>query len=94
MLRYFWKDSKPSILVELKHRDLELENFDQIVENVVNVEAKAALQSRSSTRNIDQYYFNSNQIANSTVIKNQGSIMKELRLEKPKIRGSKLLSDP
>ena len=43
MLRYFWKGLKPSILVELKPQDLELESFNQIVKKAINIEAKVAL---------------------------------------------------
>ena len=69
ILRYFWEGLKPYILVKLEHRDLELESFDQIVKKVVNVKAKAALRSCSSTKQMDQNCPRGFQSANSTVAK-------------------------
>ena len=43
MLRYFRKGLKLSVLAELEHQDLELEDFDQMVKKTVNAEAKLAL---------------------------------------------------
>ena len=54
MLRYFWKNLKPSILAKLEHQNLELESFNQIVKKVINAEAKIVLQPYFSTKKIDQ----------------------------------------
>ena len=53
MLRYFREGLKSSIIAELKHRDLELESFDQMVKKAVDAEAKSALRPRSSTKEMD-----------------------------------------
>lgn len=94
MLRYFRKSLKPSILAELEHKDLEQENFDQMVKKAVNVKAKLAFQSCFNTGKIDQNYPYGNQLANSTIIKSQGSTMKDSWVEEPKTQGPKSLSGP
>ena len=43
---------------------------------------------------MDQNCSRGNQPANSTVAKSQGNVMKDLRLEKPKIQGTEPLSGP
>ena len=86
MLRYFWENLKSSVLAELEHQDLELESFDQKVKKAVNAEAKLALRPRSSTKEMDQNCPQCNQLANSTVAKNQGSAIKDPRLEEPMVR--------
>ena len=53
MLRYFWVGLKPSILAELENQDLELESFNQMIKKAIDAEAKLALQSRSSTKEMD-----------------------------------------
>ena len=70
MLRYFQKSLKPSVLAKLEYWDLELESFDQIVKNAIDVEAKLAFRPRSSTKKIDQNYPQGNRPAHSTIPKN------------------------
>ena len=53
MLRYFWEGLKSSVLAELEHQNLELENFDQMVRKAVNAKAKLALRPHFSTKEID-----------------------------------------
>ena len=55
MLKYSREGLKSSILAELEHPDLELENFDQMVKKAVDTEAKSALRPRSSTKEMDQH---------------------------------------
>ena len=85
MLKYFREGLKPSVLAELKHQDLELESFNQMVKKAVDAEAKSALRPRSSTKKMDQNCSQGNRPANSTVAKSQGSAMKDPRMEKPKV---------
>ena len=70
MLRYFRKGLKPFILTKLEHRDLELESFDQMIKKTIDVKAKLAFWSCFNTKKIDQYYLQSNQLANSIIAKN------------------------
>ena len=86
MLRYFWEGLKPSVLAELEHRSLELENFDQMVKKAANAKANSALQPYSSTKKMNQNCPLGNPPANSIVAKSQGSAMKDSRLEEPKVR--------
>ena len=92
MLRYFCKDLKPSILAELKHQDLELKSFNQMLKKTVNVKAKVALQPRFNTKKIDQNCPIGSHSANSTIAKSQSNIMKDHRTKKPKVRGTESLS--
>ena len=85
MLRYFWEILKPSILTKLKHRDLKLENFNQMIKKAINAKAKVAFQPHSNIRIIDQHYPHSNWLTNSTIAKSQGSVIKELWVKKPKV---------
>ena len=87
MLKYFREGLKPSVLAELEHQDLELESFDQMVKKTVDTKAKSALRPHSSTKEMDQNYPWSNQLANSTVAKSQDSAIKDLRTEEPKVWG-------
>ena len=94
MLKYFCEALKPSVLAELKHRDLELESFDQMVKKAIDAKAKLALWPRFSTKKIDQHCPRGNRPANSTVAKSQGSAMNDLQTEKPKVQSIESLSGP
>ena len=85
MLRYFQKDLKPLVLAKLKHQDLELESFNQMVKKVVDAKAKSALWPHSSTKKIDQNYPWGNRLANSTIAKSKGKTIKDFWVKKPKI---------
>ena len=69
MLRYFREGLRPSILAELQNKDLELENFVQIVKKAVVAKAKANLRSRTITRNMDQHCPRGSRSANTTTTK-------------------------
>ena len=77
MLRYFRKDLKLSVLAELEYQNFKLESFDQMVKKVVNAKAKSALWLCSGIKEIDQHFPWGNQLANSTIAKSQGSVMKD-----------------
>ena len=70
ILKYFQEDLRPSILAKLQNEDHELKNFLQIVKKVVIAEAKANLQSRATTKDMDQYCPQNSRSANSTAAKN------------------------
>lgn len=55
MLKYFWEGLRLSILAKLQNKNLELENFVQIVKKAIVVEAKANLRARATTHNMDQH---------------------------------------
>ena len=56
MIYYFWESLKPSIKVEIKQQDRESMNFVEMVQTVVNVEAKAGLISSTMVRDLDARY--------------------------------------
>ena len=88
MLRYFREGLRPSIRVELEHRDLELESFEQLVKKVVEAEGKASLRPRTITREMDQHCSRGSRPANTTVAKasTPSSSMKDPRVEEPKVQ--------
>ena len=94
MLKYFQEGLKPSILVELKYQNLELESFDQMLKKAVNTKAKSAFWSCSNIKEIDQNCPQGNQSANSIFVKNQSNAIKNFWVEKPNVQSIKSLSSP
>ena len=88
MLRYFREGLRPSIRVELEHRDLELESFEQLIKKVVEAEGKASLRPRTTTWEMDQHCSRGSRPTNTTVAKanTPNSSMKDPRVEEPKVR--------
>ena len=86
MIRYFREGLKPSVRAEMEQRSRKLDNFEELVQKTVDVEAKAALQPRFATRETDQHYPQGTRLANSTNTKSQGSPIRDPRVEKPKPR--------
>ena len=88
MLRYFWEGLWPSIRVELEHRDLELESFEQLLKKVVEAEGKASLRPRTTTREMDQHCSRGSRPTIITVAKvsTPSSSIKDPRVEEPKVR--------
>ena len=65
-----------------------------MVKKFVNAKAKSALRPHSSTKKRDQNCLWGNRLANFTVLKGQGSTMKEPRVKKPNVWSTELLSSP
>lgn len=65
-----------------------------MVKKFVNAKAKSALQPCFSTKKRDQNCPWGNRLANFTVLKGQGSAMKEPRVKEPKVWSTELLSNP
>ena len=53
MICYFREGLKPSIKVEIEQQDREAIDFEEIVQKVVNAEAKASLRSSAMVRDSD-----------------------------------------
>ena len=94
MLRYFREGLRPSIRVELEHRDLELESFEQLIKKVVEAEGKASLRPRTTTREMDQHCSRGSRPTNTTVAKasTPSSSIKDPRVEKLKVWTQKATS--
>ena len=98
MLRYFQEGLRPFILAELQNEDLKLENFVQIVKKAVVAEAKANLQPRSTTCNMDQHCLQGSRSANTTAAKasnqgnSQGQLIKDPRVEEAQARSPESLT--
>lgn len=57
LLRYFWKDLRPSILAKLQNEDLEQKCFVQIIKKAVVPKANVNLQPWATIQEIDQQYY-------------------------------------
>ena len=53
MIQFFQKSLKPFIRAQLDAQSWELDSWEEAVKKVVNVEAKALLQSSSNTRDMN-----------------------------------------
>ena len=73
MIRYFREGLRPSIRAQLDVRGRELNSWEEAIEKIVNVEAKALLQSASITREMDQHCPRGNRLTYTTVAKLQAS---------------------
>ena len=56
MIRYFREGLRPSVRAQLDARGRDLDSWEEAVEKAVNAEAKALLQSSSSTHDMDSRY--------------------------------------
>lgn len=96
ILKYFQERLWPSIQVKLKHQDLELEGFDQLIKKVVKVKRKALRWLYITTWEIDQHCSRDSQLGHITIAKvsTSYSVIKDLWVEEPKTQDFKLLSGP
>ena len=53
LIRYFREGLRPSIRAQLDARGRDLDSWDEVVEKIVDAEAKASLQLYSRTREMD-----------------------------------------
>ena len=60
-----------------------------MVKKAVDSKAKSILQSLFNTKKMDKNYIQSNQPANSTIVKSQSSTIMDFRVEEPKVWGTK-----
>ena len=56
MIQYLQKDLQPSMQVKIKQRDRVLNNFEKIVEKIVNAKAKPTFRPRSYACNSNQHF--------------------------------------
>ena len=56
MICYFREGLKPSIKIEIKQQNREFMDFEEMVQKVVNAEAKAGLKSSTMVRGSDIHY--------------------------------------
>ena len=92
MIRYFQKDLKPSIKVEMKQQDREFVNFQEMILKDVNAKAKAGLRSTILVQDSDIYcsqgYCPSNNTASK--VQTQGTTTKDFSyLKEPKTKDLK-----
>ena len=57
MIRYFPKDLKPSVSVEIEQRGQKLDSFEEIVEKAVDAKIKVALRPGSYACETNQHCF-------------------------------------
>ena len=56
LIRYFREGLQPFIRAQLDARGRDLDSWDEVVEKIVNAEAKTSLQLHSRTSKIDSKY--------------------------------------
>ena len=69
MIYYFQKGLKPCIKVEMKQQDWESVSFKEIMQRVINVEAKVGLKSSIMIQDSDICYPRGHCSSNNTVTK-------------------------
>ena len=84
MIHYFWKSLKPSIKVKIEHQDRALTSFKEIVQRVINTEAKIGLKSSIMVRDVDSHCSKGHCLSQNTSAKmqTQGSTAKKSKPEK------------
>ena len=71
MICYFWEGLKPSLKVEIEQQNREAMDFEEMVQKVVNAEAKVGLRSSAMVRDSDIRCPQSHRFSNSTASKVQ-----------------------
>ena len=91
MIRYFWEGLKPSIKVEMEQQDRALTSFKEMLQRVVNAEAKAGLRSSIIVRNADSRCPRGHRPSQntSTKVQTQDSTAKESKPEESRPKKSK-----
>ena len=86
MICYFWKNFKPSIKVEMDHKDQKVVNFKEMVQKVNNTKAKASLKSNTIIRDLNIYYSRSYRLSNNFAAKVQ---IQEIIIKEPHSKKAK-----
>ena len=88
MFCYFREGLKPSIKVEIEHQDRESNDFEEMLQRIVNAESKAGLKSSTMIQDSDirylQDYRSSNSIASK--VQTQGTTAKDSHRKEPKVK--------
>ena len=81
MICYFWEGLKPFIKVEIEQQDQEFINFEEMVQRIVNAEAKAGLRSSTMVQNLNICCSRGHRLSYNTSlkVKTQGTTAKEPR---------------
>ena len=91
MICYFRKGLKPFIKVEMEQQDRESRDFEEMVQRVVNVEAKAGLRSSTMIQESDARCSRGHRPSHNTSSKVQTQGSKDFsRFKKPKPKNLKL----
>ena len=85
MIQYFRKSLRLLVWVKIEQRGQELNNFEEIVEKVVDAKVKAALRPRFYTCNTDKYCVQGSWPSTAKT-STQGQPIKDPRVEEPKPR--------
>ena len=91
MICYFWKDLKPFIKVKIEQQDWTLTSFKEMMQKVVNVEAKASLSFSIIIRDTDFRYLRDHCLFQntSTKVQIQGSNAKKSKLKESRLKDLK-----
>ena len=78
MIRYFQEGLKPSIKIEMEQQDRASTSFEEIVQRVVNAEAKIGLRSSTIVQDSDAHCPRSHRLSHNTSSKMQTQGSKDL----------------
>ena len=95
MICYFRRGLKPSIKVEIEQQDRKSMEFKEMVQRIVNAEAKAGLRSSTMVRDSDIYCPRGHCPSNSTAskVQTQGITGKESNPKESRPKEFKLVED-
>ena len=95
MICYFWKDLKPFIKVEIEQQDRASTTIEEMVQKMVNAEAKAGLRSSIMVRDADSRCPRGHRPSKTTSAKvqTQGSTAQESKPEESRLKDLKLADE-
>ena len=86
MICYFREGLKSSIKVKMEQQDQKSIDFEEMMQRIVNAEAKAGLKSSTMVQNLDICCFSGHRPSNSITSKIQ---TKEITAKEPRLKESK-----
>ena len=91
MICYFQEGLKPFIKVEIKQQDWESMDFEEMIQKVVNAEAKTGLRSSPMVQDLDIRCLKGHYPSKSTAskVQTQGTLAKESRSEESRPKKAK-----
>ena len=91
IIRYFWKNFKHSIKVEIKQTDQVLISFKKTIQRAINVKAKASLRSNIIVWDLDAHCPRGHRLSYTILVKvqTQRFIAKEFKPKESKPKNSK-----
>lgn len=91
LIRFFWKELKPSIKAKIEEKSRKLDNWEKLVKNIIEVKAKARFRPTFDIWETDHCYLQGNCLAYTTVtsIQTQDFSMQDSITKNPKSKFQK-----